>query len=339
MTEQDLVPTPAESMSANDSRRAAGESNRHVVVIAGGLTHERDVSLRSGSRLAEALRRRGHDVTVRDADADLVPWLTSHRPDAAVIALHGGRGENGAVQGVLEMLGVPFPGTASHDCRFGWDKATAKNLLRRENFATPDWFTLSHSTFRDLGAASIIDLLVARLGLPIMLKPYQGGSALGATVVSDAADLPAGLVSSFAYGDVLLVEKFITGTEIAITVVEDANGPRALPAVEVSFPGDVFDYDARYTAGMTTYFTPARLDEKTAAAAAELAVAAHRILGLRDVSRTDAIAAADGTVHFLEVNVSPGLTETSMLPMAVEAAGQDLGELYSDLIERAIARG
>jgi D-alanine-D-alanine ligase len=316
---------------------------RHVLILAGGLTHERDVSLRSGSRLAQSLRRHGHDVTVRDADSELVPWLGSHTPDSAVITLHGGRGENGAVQGVLEMVGVPFLGTASHDCRFGWDKATAKNLMSRAGHPTPDWFTLSHSTFRDLGATSLIDLLVSKLGMPIMLKPYQGGSALGANVVREVGDLPAALVSSFAYGDVLLVEQFVTGVEIAVTVVDDsgdaaASAPRALPAVEVSFPGDVFDYDARYTAGMTTYYTPARLDTEQATAAARLAVAAHQILGLRDVSRTDAIVAEDGTVQFLEVNVSPGLTETSMLPMAVEAAGEELGALYSRLIERSIAR-
>lgn len=315
---------------------------RHVLVLAGGLTHEREVSLRSGSRVAESLRRAGHDVVIRDADLSLIPWLTEHRPDVAVIALHGGRGENGAVQGILEMAGVPFLGTAAHDCRFAWDKPTAKNLLRRAGFHTPEWFTLSHSTFRDLGANALIDLLVDSLGIPIMLKPHQGGSALGANSVRDAAELPAALVSSFAYGDVVMVEKFVTGTEIAVTVVEDiVDGiatPRALPAVEVSFPGDVFDYEARYTAGLTTYFTPARLDDEQARGAAELAVAAHRALGLRDLSRTDAVVGADGTVQFLEVNVSPGLTETSMLPMAAEAAGEDLGVLYSRLIEAAILR-
>lgn len=311
---------------------------RHVLVLAGGLTHERDVSLRSGSRLADSLRQHGHDVTVRDADAELVPWLASHPPDVAVIALHGGRGENGAVQGVLEMAGIPFTGTASHDCRFAWDKATAKTMLRRAGYSTPEWFTLSHSAFRDLGASSLIDLLVASIGLPIMLKPYEGGSALGANVVRDVADLPAALVSSFAYGNVLLVEQFVTGREIAVTVIDDGSGPRALPAVEASFPGDVFDYEARYTAGMTTYYTPARLTETQATAAAELAVAAHSRLGLRDLSRTDAIVAEDGAVQFLEVNVSPGLTETSLLPMAAEAAGEDIGALYTRLIEQAIAR-
>ena len=320
-------------------------TDRHVVVLAGGLTHERDVSLRSGSRLTEALRRQGIEVTIRDADASLLPWLRSSSPDAAVIALHGGRGENGAVQGILELAGVPYLGTRSHDCRLSWDKPTAKTLVQRAGFLTPNWITLSHNTFRDLGAAALIDALLEHLGLPLMLKPHQGGSALGASVVRAAQDVPGALVQAFAYGDVVLVEQFVEGVELAVTVVDGAGdtatsgGPRALPAVEIVPESGVFDYESRYTAGLTTYYTPARLTEEVATAAAELAIGAHRALGLQDVSRTDAIVDADGRVQFLEVNVSPGLTETSMLPMSVEAAGEDLGSLYSQLIEQAIARG
>lgn len=313
-------------------------TDRHIVVLAGGLTHEREVSLRSGSRLAQALRGSGHDVFVHDADNALLGWLAEQRPDAAVIALHGGRGENGAIQAVLEMSGIPFPGTGSHECRLSWDKPTAKILIRRAGYQTPEWITLSHSAFRDLGAASLVGQLVSHLGLPLMLKPHQGGSALGANVVREAADLPAALVGAFAYGEVVMIERFVSGTEIAVTVIGGADGPVALPAVEIVPPGDVFDYEARYTAGLTTYHTPARLDPETARAAAELALGAHLILGLRDVSRTDAIVQPDGSVQFLEVNVSPGLTETSMLPMSLSAAGYDIGGVYTDLIERAISR-
>lgn len=313
-------------------------TDRHVVVLAGGLTHEREVSLRSGSRLAQALRDSGHEVSVHDADSSLLDWIAEHRPDAAVIALHGGRGENGAVQAVLEMSGIPFPGTGSHECRLSWDKPTAKSLMRRAGYVTPEWITLSHSAFRDLGAKSLVEQLVSYLGLPLMLKPHQGGSALGATVVREAADLPAALVGAFAYGEVVIIERFVAGTEIAVTVIEGTDGPVALPAVEIVPPNEVFDYEARYTAGLTTYHTPARLDPEAARAAAELALGAHRVLGLRDLSRTDAIVLPDGSVQFLEVNVSPGLTETSMLPMSVTAAGLDLGGVYSELIERAITR-
>lgn len=313
-------------------------NSRHVVVLAGGLSHEREVSLRSGSRLAQALRSADHVVTVRDADDTLLGWLDEQRPDAAVIALHGGRGENGAVQAVLEMAGVPFVGTAAHECRLAWDKATAKALVQREGYRTPRWVTLSHNAFRDLGASRLVAALAAHLAFPLVLKPFQGGSALGTALVRSVDELPAALVGSFAYGDVVLVEEFVSGTEVAVTVIDEPGGPVALPAVEIVPPGDIFDYEARYTPGTTTYYTPARLAPNAATATAELALAAHRVLGLRDVSRTDAIVSAAGVPQFLEVNVSPGLTETSMLPMAVAAAGRDIGELYAGLIERAIDR-
>ncbi|QNK81904.1 D-alanine--D-alanine ligase [Nakamurella sp. PAMC28650] len=313
-------------------------TDRHVVVLAGGLTHEREVSLRSGSRLTEALRRQGLEVTVRDADSALLPWLAESKPDAAIIALHGGRGENGAVQGILELAGVPYLGTRSHDCRLSWDKPTAKTLVKRAGFHTPNWITLAHNTFRDLGASALIEALIGHLGLPLMLKPHQGGSALGATVVRQSSEVPGALVQAFAYGDVVLVEQFVEGVELAITVIDGAGGPRALPAVEIVPESGVFDYESRYTAGLTTYYTPARLTFEVAAAAADLAIGAHQALGLQDISRTDAIVDTDGRVQFLEVNVSPGLTETSMLPMSVEAAGEDLGAVYSQLIEQAITR-
>lgn len=312
---------------------------RHVVVLAGGLSHERDVSLRSGARLHEALRGQGLDVAMRDADAELVGWLLDHRPDAAIVALHGSRGENGGIQSILEMVGIPYVGTVSTNCRLSYEKNIAKNLMRRNGFTTPAWVSMSHSTFRDLGAQILMRLLVDRLGLPLMVKPQHGGSALGAASVRTAEDLPAALVGAFAYGEIAVVEQFVDGVEIAVTVVDDGDTAVALPAVEIVPTSGVFDYESRYTAGLTTYYTPARLDDAVAATTAELAVGAHRTLGLRDVSRTDAVATADGTVHFLEVNVSPGLTETSLLPMAVEAAHRDLGEVYAGLVERAVARG
>jgi D-alanine-D-alanine ligase len=309
-----------------------------VAVLSGGLSHEREVSLRSGRRLSAALRSVGVTVEEWDADASLLTRLREHRPDAVVVALHGGEGENGSVQAILEMLGVPYVGTDSRACRRAWDKPTAKAELARAGLATPEWVVLPHATFRELGAKPVLDAMVATLGLPLMLKPDQGGSALGAQVVRDAADLPAAMVGCLAYGDTVLAEQFISGVEVAVTVVDGADGPTALPAVEIVAESGVYDYTARYTAGLTDFHAPARLEPTAAKAVGELAVAAHRLLGLRDVSRTDAVVAEDGTVHFLEVNVSPGLTETSLLPMAVEAAGQSLGEIYAGLIERAVAR-
>ena len=313
-------------------------SDRSVAVLAGGLTHERDVSLRSGRRLSAALRTAGLAVAEWDPDASLITRLRQERPDAVVIALHGDQGEGGSIQTVLELLEVPYVGSDSHACRRAWDKPTAKAELARSGLATPDWVVLPHTTFRELGAQPVLEAMVDRLGLPMMLKPDQGGSALGAHVVRDAAELPAAMVDCLAYGNTVLAERFVAGVEVAVTVIDDGDGPTALPAVEIVPESGVYDYTSRYTAGLTDFIAPARLDERMSAAVADLAITAHRLLGLRDVSRTDAIVTPDGTAHFLEVNSSPGLTETSLLPMAVEAAGRSLGDIYATLIERVLTR-
>jgi D-alanine-D-alanine ligase len=314
-------------------------TDRTVAVLAGGLSHERDVSLRSGRRLSSALRDVGLHVEEWDVDATLIGRLTRSRPDAVVVALHGGAGENGAVQSVLEMLRVPYVGADPRACRRAWDKPTAKDELARAGVSTPDWIVLPHATFRDLGPQDVLDALVDRLGLPLIFKPPQGGSALGVHVVREVSELPAAIVGCLAYGDSVLAERFVEGVEVAVAVLEDLDGePQALPAVEIEPASGFYDYAARYTAGLATFHAPARLDAAATAAVADLAVNAHRLLGLRDVSRTDAVVSPDGVAHFLEVNVEPGLTETSLLPMAIESTGADLGTVYATLIERAVTR-
>ena len=322
-----------------DVAQNASVTERTVAVLAGGLSHEREVSLRSGRRLSAALRDAGLDVREWDVDGSLVAQLRNDPPDAVAIALHGGEGENGSIQAVLELLRVPFVGTPAPACRRAWDKPTAKADLARAGLDTPDWVALPHTTFRALGAQSVLDAMVERLGLPLMLKPDQGGSALGAQVVTDPAELPAAMVSCMAYADTVLAEHFVAGTEVAVSVVHDGDELRALPPVEVDTAGGVYDYTARYTPGAATFHCPARLDAETLTRLEETALAAHRLLGLRDVSRTDAVVDPEGRVQILEVNVSPGLTETSLLPTAARAAGMGLGELYAALVERAVARG
>jgi len=313
-------------------------SDRTVVVLAGGLSHERDVSVRSGRRLATALRRGGLTVDEWDADAALIPRLRSHRPDAALIALHGGAGENGAVQSVLGMLDIPFVGTDPSGCRRAWDKPTAKAELRRAGLPTPDWVALPQSVFSELGAPAVLDALIAKIGLPLVLKPDQGGSALGVHVVRDSSELSTAMVGSLAYSSTVLAEQYVSGTEVAVTVIDTGDGPRALPIVEIDPVSGFYDYAARYTAGLTRFHCPARLDPAIARRVAEVAVQAHVLLGLRDVSRTDAVVAENGSVEFLEVNVSPGLTETSLLPMAVQAEGSSLGQVFMALVEQALRR-
>ncbi len=309
-----------------------------VFVLAGGLSVERDVSLRSGRRVADALRSIGLEAVLLDSDAALIPRLQDETPDAVFIALHGGPGEDGALRGVLDLMQVPYAGSPAHACRLAFDKPTAKTLVKAAGVRTPDWLALPHATFRELGASLVIAELVGRLGLPLMVKPARGGSALGASIVTDAADLPGALVASFGYDDTALIERFVVGTEITVAVIDTGDGPYALPAVEIDALGGPYDYAARYTAGTTEFYAPARISAEAAEEAARDAVTVHRALGLVDISRTDCIVDEQGQVHFLEVNVSPGMTETSLFPLAVAAVGIDLGVICRDLLQAARSR-
>jgi D-alanine-D-alanine ligase len=311
-----------------------------VLVLAGGLSAERDVSLRSGRRVAEALRAARPDwqVLERDVDAALLDELAAEAPDCVVPLLHGSAGEDGALRDVLECLDLPYVGSRAAASRLAFDKPVAKTLARRAGVPTPDAVALPHATFRELGAPGVMAALERGIGFPLVVKPTRGGSALGVSIVRQAGELPAAMVGAFAYGDVAMLERFIGGTEVAVGVIEGADGPLALPAVEIAPDGGFYDYAARYTAGTTEFHVPARLDESVAKAAAEAALHVHTTLGLRDWSRSDLIIDSDGTPWFLEVNVAPGMTETSLVPQALAAAGIDMGDQMAALVERAMKR-
>src|ERR1035437_9283589 len=278
-----------------------------VVILAGGLSAEREVSLHSGHRVRDALAGEGIDAIVADADSGLLAHLRAAPPSVVFPAIHGACGEDGAIREVLGLLGVPYVGSVASACQMAFDKPTAKALVTAAGLTTPQSVTLPRETFHDLGATAGIDLIVAKLGLPLYVKPPRGGSALGASPVHTAAELPAAVLSCFAYGDTALIERFITGTEVAVGVIDLGDGPQALPGV--------------------------------ASEVARIAVTAHAALGLRDLSRTDLIVDDTGTAYFLEVNVAPGMTETSTLPLALEASGRTFGSTCVSLLEFAAARG
>ncbi|HYN97051.1 MAG TPA: D-alanine--D-alanine ligase [Pilimelia sp.] len=316
-----------------------GTGESRVCVLAGGLSYERDVSLRSGRRVLDALRSAGVEAELRDADVSLLPALATDPPDAVVIALHGATGEDGSLRGVLDLCGVPYVGCDARASRLAWDKPSAKAVLREHDIPTPDWVALPHDRFSELGAVAVLDRIVERLGLPLMVKPAQGGSGLGASVVREPAALPPAMVSCFSYDSTALVERYVSGMDVAVSIVDLGDGPQALPAVEIVPRNGLYDYAARYTAGLTTWHVPARLPDEVAGRVADTALAAHAALGLRDLSRVDLILDDEGAAHVLEVNVSPGMTETSLLPMAVQAAGLDLGKLLATMVRLATTRG
>ncbi len=308
-----------------------------VMILAGGLSHERDVSIRSGRRVQDALRDRSTRVSVHDVDMALIPSLREGGVDVVWPLLHGESGEDGSLQALLELLGLRFVGTASKDARVAWTKPVAKSVLGRAGVDTPDFVTLPQSLFREVGAEQVLDAVAATFGLPVVIKPARGGSALGVSLVTTRDALPRAMVHCFAYGDVALIERAVAGVEVAVSVVGTGAQARALPAVEIVCEGP-YDYDARYNPGRVEYFAPARLTEAQRDAVERAALETHRVLALRDLSRIDMIVDEQGVPQIIDINIAPGMTETSLFPQAVEAAGLDLGELYGEILATAAAR-
>jgi D-alanine-D-alanine ligase len=318
--------------------REVGRSERpRIAVLAGGRSPERDVSHRSGHRVATALAGREYDAVILDpAEVPVVERLLEGQYHAAYLALHGKEGEDGTIQRLLDVLGVPFTGTAAFECEIAFDKTLAKDALVSSGVRTPTWATIEAAALRDLGAGAALRPALDRVGLPCVVKPSRSGSALGVTFVDREGDVPAAVMAALSFSDAVVIERRIIGREIAAGVL----GPEAeaLPLVEIVPKSGVYDYAARYTAGASEYFAPARLAPEIADACSEQARRSFRGLGLRDVARVDLIVDEEGWPWVLEVNVSPGMTETSLLPMAAEAAGQPLAELCERVVSAALSR-
>ncbi len=307
----------------------------HVLILAGGLSHERDVSIRSGRRIGQALQRAGFAVTIKDVDHTLLSTIDGIQPDVIWPLLHGSTGEDGALADLLSLVGIPFVGSPAQGARVSWSKPISKSVVSRAGGSTPRLTTFTHTLFRDVGAQGMLRLLSNQFDFPLVVKPASGGSALGVNIVDSPEALPRAMVSAFAYHDVVMVEEFIDGIEAAVSVIDLGQGPVALPVVEIVTNG-AYDYDARYNPGRSEYFVPARLTGDQFENAKELALLAHSSLGLRHYSRTDMRITEDGTAHFLEVNVAPGMTETSLFPQAAEASDYGADRIYRSLVDIAM---
>ncbi|MFN2555578.1 MAG: D-alanine--D-alanine ligase [Nitriliruptorales bacterium] len=303
----------------------------HIAVLSGGLSLEREISLRSGSRVADALADRGYPVANLDVDAELVRRLSEGGYDLAFLALHGAMGEDGTIQSILELLGLPYTGSDVLASALAWDKPIAKGIYRRAGIPTPHHVSLSAQAFRDVGVSAAITRIADELGFPLVVKPATGGSALGVAQVERIEALPGAIVGSLSYAESVLIEKHVTGTEVAVSVL--AGEP--LPAVEIHPNHGVYDFTARYTPGATEFHVPARLDTPILDRCAEIAVAAYEALGCRHVSRADLIVDGEGTPWLLELDTCPGMTETSLLPLAADAAGFAFGDLVEHLVQLA----
>lgn len=308
-----------------------------IGVLMGGRSLERDVSLRSGRRVSHALGLLGHEVLDLDVDENLVPVLRREHLDLVYIALHGKFGEDGTVQELLEILDIPYTGPGVFSSAIGFNKALSKEIFIREGIPTPPFFVLSRATFEEMGALHSLNAAGDKLGFPLVVKPAAQGSALGIKIAASQEDLPEAVRSALHYDERVLLEKYVKGTEVAASILGN-DELQALPLVETVPHSSFFDFDSRYTPGMTEYYCPARLEDDVSGRAVEVALHAHRSLGCLNVSRVDIIIDAEGVPQVLELNISPGMTETSLLPMAAESAGLDFTELVRLLVRLAMEK-
>jgi D-alanine-D-alanine ligase len=304
-----------------------------VVVLKGGRSLERGVSLRSGARVEDALERLGHEVVPIDVGADLVKRLRAEKPDVAFVAMHGVGGEDGTAQELLEILGIPFTGPGAAACARSIDKVMAKATMRAAGIPTPEFFAFTQTAFRDLGAADALADLEGTLGFPLVVKPSRGGSSLGVKFAATPTEVPGALVAAFSYDDRVMLERFVQGRELAVSVL----GGEALPIVEaIPAEGDPYDFEARYEIGRTHFVCPADLSPTERSAVNDAALATCRVLGCEGFARVDLILGADGP-WVLEVNAIPGLTDTSLLPQAAEAAGMSFEDLVEQILHLALS--
>jgi D-alanine-D-alanine ligase len=350
-----------------------------VAVLMGGSSFEREFSLASGKHVLRTLEREGHEVLPLDTSTSLVDVLRAEKPDVAFIALHGGHGEDGTIQSLLEYLAIPFVGSPSCVCRTTWNKSMLPHIIashRKEIAAEkngelsssnltqnpevsgarlcgpafwPRSVCLSAVSFKDYGAAGALDLLRERIptGYPLAVLPASGGSAMGISKVESFDDLAPAILDALSFDDEVLIEEWVSGIELAVSVIGTAEGARALPPVEIRPHTGFFNTEVRLDPDLVDYYAPVRpaslsADETEAACIRALieqaSLEVHRSFGCRDLSRVDVFW--DGEkVKVLEINVSPGMAETSLLPMASKAANIPLGALLNELLDTAVARG
>ena len=304
-----------------------------VAVLKGGRSLERGVSLRSGARVEDALERLGHEVLPIDVGSDLVERLIAERPDVAFVAMHGVGGEDGTVQELLEILGIPFTGPGAAACARCMDKVQAKDAIELVGLPTPHWFAFNQTAFREFGAGDALGRLEKTLGFPLVVKPSRGGSSLGVRFARSPVEVPQALVSAFSYDDRVLLERFVDGRELAVSIL----GDEPMPTVEaILLEGDRYDFEARYEIGRTRFACPAELSAEEERAVTEAAAGAYRALGCTGFARVDLILGDEGP-WLLEANAIPGLTDTSLLPQAAEAAGLSFEQLVERILDLALS--
>jgi D-alanine-D-alanine ligase len=300
-----------------------------VAVLMGGRSAERDVSLNTGCQVGDALESVGWDIVRIDAGArDFMDELRDSGAAVVFICLHGRFGEDGTMQGLLELLDLPYVGSGVLASALAMDKVMSKNIFSCEGLRSPGFVALRRGEPYDVAS------VVARLGEKLVVKPATEGSSVGMHIVHEAAELPPALLEAFTHDDVVVVEEFVAGAEVTVGVLGNTD-PIALPTLEIVPEHEFYDYESKYLPGMSSHIIPARISEEARAECQRLAIAAHRALGCRGLSRADTIVTEGGTVYLLEVNTIPGMTSTSLFPDAARAAGIEFPALCEQLVRLA----
>jgi len=304
-----------------------------VAVARGGRSLEREVSLRSGQRAADALAQLGYEVTEIDPDRHFVRRIRELDPAFVFVAMHGRGGEDGTLQDLLEILGVPYTGSDVHASGRCLDKHSFKQLIQAQGLATPEWHSFNREAFSEFGAADSLDQLAEQLGFPFVLKPARQGSSLGIKFVETPEEFSPAIVGALNYDERVLIERYVEGRELAVSVLGPADAPDVLPIIEIETDEPFYTFRAHYDPGAAT-MREAELEQDVRDRVKEAAAEAYRAAGCRDLGRVDIILDAVGVPQILEINTIPGLTETGPMRYAAQAAGMD----FTALIERVISR-
>jgi D-alanine-D-alanine ligase len=297
----------------------------------GGRSAERDVSLLSGEQIYQALIEKGYDAEKIDVDENVVEYLKNAAADVVFIGLHGRYGEDGTIQGLLEILGLPYTGSGVMASAIAMNKVMTKRVIESAGVPTPPFLVLTKNG--DFNIENEIKNIAVKIGYPVVVKPACEGSTIGISIVKNDSEIAAAIELAFSYDKEVIVEKFVEGTEITVGIL--GNDPVALPTLEIVTETDFYDYETKYTAGLSKHIIPARIPEEYRVKAQKAAIAAHQALNCRGYSRVDVIVDNEGTPHVLEINTLPGMTKLSLYPDSAKAAGYEFPELISKIVELA----
>ena len=308
-------------------------TRERILVLMGGYSEEREVSLRSGQAVLNALKSKGYEALGMDLKGTALQEITEYHPDLVFIALHGKDGEDGTVQGMLEIMGIPYTGSGVASSAIGMNKVLTKKLLIYEGIPTAPFIILKKNEFTEPDRE--LSQLLKIIGLPMVIKAATQGSSIGTFIVYNSDQIMDAIMAAFKYDNELLVEQFIEGTEVTSTVLGNES-LQVLPLIEITSANEFYDYESKYTPGLCQHIIPARIAEEIRSNVAGLSERVYRAIGCRGYSRVDFIIDTAGQPLVLEINTLPGMTEMSLVPDAARAAGISFEELVEKIVRMAL---